>query len=258
MKKFLKKFSFYKPLSAHYRIVRSVFTNKPPMLKKIGALKTYFSDFKKYKKNNKNPNFKISWDFVLPYTYDKTESTPVEPTYFYQDTWCAGKVFQNKPSHHYDIGSMAEMVGIISQFVQTTMVDIRPIELKLKNLFFKKGNILNLPFKDGEIESLSSICVIEHIGLGRYGDTLDDFGSEKSIKEIKRVLAKDGNLYISLPIDKENRIYFNAHRSFTRDYVIELFKPLQLIEEKYIYKKELTDSYNPEKGFGTGLFWFKK
>ncbi|MCG2694794.1 hypothetical protein L6261_01795, partial [Candidatus Parcubacteria bacterium] len=78
------------------------------------------------------------------------------------------------------------------------------------------------------------------------------------IGEIKRILAKDGDLYVSLPVDEENKIYFNANRAFTRDYVLKLFKPLRLVEEKYIYKRELTENYDPKKGFGTGLFWFKK
>jgi len=39
---------------------------------------------------------------------------------------------------------------------------------------------------------------------------------------------------------------------------LELFSDLKLIEEKYIYGKEVYDKYDKEKGFGTGLFHFKK
>jgi hypothetical protein len=53
----------------------------------------------------------------------------------------------------------------------------------LENLFFKEGSILALPFESGSIKSLSSLCVVEHIGLGRYGDEIDPFGSESAIKE---------------------------------------------------------------------------
>lgn len=123
---------------------------------------------------------------------------------------------------------------------------------------FIEGSILKLPFRDDEIGSLSSICVIEHIGLGRYGDEIDPYGSEKAINEIKRVLALDGNLYISLPVDYSNKIYFNAHRAFTKDYILELFSPLALIEEKYIYGNEIKDKYDPGQGFGTGLYHFRK
>jgi ubiquinone/menaquinone biosynthesis C-methylase UbiE len=150
------------------------------------------------------------------------------------------------------------MVGIISQFAPTVMVDIRPLGIKLPGLSFIEGDITKLPFKDGEIESLSSICVIEHIGLGRYGDPLDQFGTEKAARELSRVLAPGGSLYISVPIDAENKTYFNAHRAFTRNYILSLFEGLKLKEEKYIYGNDLFDSYDPNKGFGTGLYHLAK
>ena len=150
------------------------------------------------------------------------------------------------------------MVGMISQFTPTTMVDIRPLSVSVPELSFIKGDITKLPFKDSSIKSLSSICVIEHIGLGRYGDPLDQFGTEKSAKELSRVLASGGDLYISVPVDSTNKVYFNAHRAFIRDYVLKMFKDLNLIEEKYIYGNQIYNEYDSTKGFGTGLFYFRK
>ncbi len=138
------------------------------------------------------------------------------------------------------------------------MIDIRPIDLKIDNFDFVQGSILAIPFADNSIYSLSSLCVIEHIGLGRYGDSIDAFGSEKAAKEIQRILAKGGNFYCSLPVDKECNIYFNAHRAFSRNYVLELFSDLILVEEKYHYGRAMYDSYDAQKGFGTGLFHFIK
>ncbi len=184
--------------------------------------------------------------------------TPLEPTYFFQDSWMAKHLYDLKPSHHYDVGSSAKTMGILSQFTPITMIDIRPIELELDNLFFKKGSILELPFKDNSIETLSSLCVVEHIGLGRYGDELDPYGSEKAIKELKRVLKVGGVMLFSVPVDCENKVYFNAHRAFTRDYILELFEGFQLLEEKYHYGAEMFASYEPQKGFGTGFYMMKK
>jgi hypothetical protein len=65
-------------------------------------------------------------------------------------------------------------------------------------------------------------------------------------------------IYISVPIDNENKIYFNAHRAFSRDYIIELFDGFDLLDEKYIYGNQLWDSYDKNKGFGTGLYLFRK
>lgn len=218
----------------------------------------FYRDWHGYKRLPQNSSFTLATGDIYPRLFDKTSTTGIDPVYFYQDTWCARKIFGNKPVHHYDIGSKADLVGTISQFVPTTMVDIRPLEVTLPELSFVKGSILDLPFKDGVVSSLSAICVIEHIGLGRYGDPLDPFGSEKAAKELVRVLAPGGSLYISVPVDSENKIYFNAHRAFTREYIIKLFKPLRLMEEKYIYGAAIHSSYDSAKGFGTGLFWFKK
>jgi SAM-dependent methyltransferase len=218
----------------------------------------FLQEYITYLNLKKNPNYKTSIQYFYPCLTDKTGSNPINSTYFFQDTWAAGKIFQLKPQHHYDIGSSIITVGIISQFVPTTMVDIRAINISLKNLFFKQASILNLPFEDNSIESISSLCVVEHIGLGRYGDQIDPWGSEKAIRELKRVLKDGGNLLFSVPVDQECRVYFNAHRSFTREYLLKLFEDLKLVEEKYIYETEMQDSYDQLKGFGTGLYHFRK
>lgn len=230
---------------------------KGSALKRARELVSFFGDYWKYKTMPAG-NFSLKTEDLYPRLGDKTGNTPLDPVYFFQNSWCAGKIFADKPERHFDIGSDARLVGIISQFVPTTMVDIRPLPVELPGLDFARGDITSLPFADGEIKSLSSICVVEHIGLGRYGDPLDPFGSEKAAEELKRVLAPGGNLYVSLPVDSENKTYFNAHRAFTREYVLDLFAPLKPVEEKYVYGRTLGESYRKDKGFGTGLFHFRK
>jgi SAM-dependent methyltransferase len=254
IKSFLRKIPFIKKA----KIIAETFRHRYSLPIRTYSLFSFFSDYRIYRKLQKNDNFSLETKNLYPRIYDKTTNTPVDPIYFYQNCWCAKKIFETKPEKHFDVGSSAELVGILSGFVPTTMIDIRPLPVRLKNLSFVQGSILNLPFSDSEISSLSAICVIEHIGLGRYGDHLDQFGSEKSAKELERVLKSDGSLYISVPVDSKNIVYFNAHRAFTREYVIKLFNNLTLVEEKYVYGYDTFDSYDPLKGFGTGLFHFKK
>lgn len=247
-------YPFIRNTYAILKTLDSFFRFKPLLF-----LKKYIWFFKQLKllnKLDKNKNFKIIEYY--PCLFDNLEYTPVEPVYFFQDSWGARKISEMKPKHHYDIGSSVKTMSILSQFVPITMIDIRPIELELPNLFFQKGSILELPFEDNSIDSLSALCVVEHIGLSRYGDPLDPFGSEKAIKELKRVLKNGGILLFSVPVDSENKIYFNAHRAFTRDYIIELFSDMELIEEKYIYGTKMYNNYDSSKGFGTGLYMFRK
>lgn len=254
MRAALKQISFFKWSIMFFRVLK----RKHGVVATIKEFIIFSRDWRAYRKLPHNTSFTLVTGDIYPRLFDRTTTTSIDPVYFYQDTWCARKIFENKPAHHYDIASKADLIGTISQFVPTTMVDIRPLEVTLPELSFVKGSILELPFKDGEVPSLSSICVIEHIGLGRYGDPLDPFGSEKAAKELVRVLAHGGSLYVSVPIDNENKVYFNAHRAFTRDYIIKLFSPLTLAEEKYIYGYDLSEVYNPAKKFGTGLYHFKK
>jgi len=216
----------------------------------------FLKEFELFSKQENNENFeKVRW---YPCLTDNLKNTPLEPTYFFQDSWAAKHLFTLKPKHHYDVGSSAKTIGILSQFTPITMIDIRPIELELDGLFFQEGSILDLPFEDNSLGTLSSLCVVEHIGLGRYGDMLDSFGSEKAIKELKRVLKVGGVLLFSVPVDVENKIYFNAHRAFTRAYILELFDGFEVLEEKYHYGMKMYDLYDAGKGFGTGLYMLKK
>jgi len=202
------------------------------------------------------PNRQPPLDRLYPCLGDDTEETYIEPIYFYQDAWAFERILLQRPQDHVDVGSHHKFVALLSKAVPVTMVDIRPLSLPLESLRFRKGSILNLPFEDGSVHSLSSLCVVEHIGLGRYGDPLDLQGSEKAIAELKRVLAPEGSLYISLPIDDENRIYFNAHRSFKEDYILGLLDSLEIIQKRYIFGKNFVEKSRP--GFGIGCYHLRK
>ena len=196
-----------------------------------------------------------AWQYLYPCLGDDTDQTYIEPIYFYQDCWAFERIVNQRPQLHVDIGSHHKFVALLSKVLPVTMVDIRPLSLPLDTLQFKQGSILELPFKDGELESVSSLCVVEHIGLGRYGDPLDPFGSEKAIAELKRVIAPGGHLYLSLPIDNTTKISFNAHRAFQEEYLLDLFHPLEIISSKYIFGSMFTSQ--KQRGFGTGCYQLK-
>ncbi len=215
-------------------------------------------EFVQFLRLQNNSQYSTSIVDLYPCLTDRTSTTPLDPVYFYQDTWAARKIFQNRPDHHFDVGSSVKTVGIISQIIPVTMIDIRPIELALNNLYFKEGSILELPFDDNSIQSISSLCVVEHIGLGRYGDPLDQYGSDKAMNELIRVAKKNGYIYFTVPIESANRVYFNGYRSFTRDYIVRAFTDCDLLEERYIYGKRFSETHDPHSDNGIGLFMFRK
>lgn len=221
----------------------------------LAAWYRFWDSYQRYKQlapSNRQPLPK----HLYPCLGEDTAETPIEPIYFYQDTWAFEKIVKQRPSQHIDVGSQHKFVALLSKVVPVTMVDIRPLSLPLDTLDFKPGSILELPFEDGSIESLSSLCVVEHIGLGRYGDPLDPNGTEKAIQELKRIVKPGGDLYLSLPLDDDNRIYFNAHRAFLEEYIFKLFHPFKLVEPRYIYGQEFCEQR--QSGFGIGCYHLKR
>ncbi|WP_235852458.1 DUF268 domain-containing protein [Helicobacter vulpis] len=87
---------------------------------------------------------------------------------------------------------------------------------------------------DQSVESLSALCSVEHFGLGRYGDPIDPDGWRKALKSFQRVLKPGGKLYLSVPVGKENRVCFNAHRIFHPSTIIETLDQMQIKEMSYI------------------------
>lgn len=189
--------------------------------------------------------------------HDWHTTTPLS-FYFHQDTWAFRKIVQARPDRHVDVGSTALLVGCIAAIVPTTSVDVRPLAVDVPGLQAREGNITEMPFPDASIPSISALCVIEHIGLGRYGDPIDPDGSRKAARELVRVLAPGGNLYVSAPIGR-SYIAFNAHRSFTRPEFTELFAPLQLVDFQLVSDQGVIAEGNPDElgPLQVGLFHFR-
>lgn len=185
-------------------------------------------------------------------------TTPIN-YYFFQDTWAFHKIAQTRPAWHADIGSTALLVGCLAGIVPTLSVDIRPLAAKLPGLQGISGLITQLPFASSTLPSVSALCVVEHIGLGRYGDPLDPDGTRKAARELVRVLTPGGNLYVSAPCGR-SYVAFNAHRSFERSEFISLFEGLVLTEYRLINNWGVTETAvaDPRAGLHVGLFHFTK
>lgn len=149
--------------------------------------------------------------------------------YIYLNAWAARRILARRPKEHVDVGSQLAFTSVLSAAVPVRVVEFRPVPLHCSGMNFVEGSILNLPFRTGTVESLSSLHVIEHIGLARYGDPLDPEGTVKSARELARVLAPGGELLIGLPVGR-SRVCFNAHRIHDSAQVIAMFADLRLVE----------------------------
>lgn len=211
------------------------------------------------------PDLAIKWRERYPCLNDKTGTTGFDRHYVFHTAWAARVLAETRPSKHIDVSSSLYFCSIASAFVPIEFYDYRTANLSLSNLSSLPGDLLKLPFPDNSVHSLSSMHVVEHVGLGRYGDPLDPDGDLKAIGELKRVLANGGTLLFVVPVGRP-RIMFNAHRIYSYEQILKYFADLQLIEFALIPDNEgdggVIRNADPcvvrTQSYACGCFWFKK
>ena len=227
----------------------------------------FIRDFKYFKKLTEDTDnrFALDWRNIYPHLGDKTASTTFDKHYVYHIAWAARIVALIKPKFHVDISSSLHFCTVVSAFIPVRFYDYRPVNLQLHQLSTDYADLTSLPFEDESIQSISCMHVVEHVGLGRYGDTLDPDGDLRAMGELQRVLADGGSLLFVVPVGRP-RIMFNAHRIYSYEQILEYFGKIHLKEfalipdshgcNEIVYNasKELADLQN----YGCGCFWFKK
>lgn len=246
-------------------IVSNFFFDPFEMLMKWRGIPSYVQNIFKFKKSYRPGLPKLSFKKLYYTTYEKyLPGGSVAGHYFLQDIWAANKIYGEGIKQHVDVGSRIDgFVAHILPFCQVEYIDIRKIDSPFPNLIFRNGSILDLPFQNDSIPSLSCLHVIEHIGLGRYGDPIDPSGHIKAANELSRVLQPGGKLLIGTPVGKE-ALFFDAHRVFFVETVLEMFSKLKLESFSLIDDEGKNIIDNPERDyanncrFGCGLFVFSK
>lgn len=225
----------------------------------------YLMDYFLFKKANGDGRLSLYWKDRYPCLYDKTSATGFDRHYVYHTAWAARVLAETKPQEHVDISSSLYFCSIVSAFIPVMFYDYRPADIHLSDLSAEAADLLALPFADRSIKSLSCMHVIEHIGLGRYGDPLDPNSDLQAVTELKRVLAAGGDLLIVVPVGSP-RIMFNAHRIYSYDQVLSYFADLKLKQFAlitdssfgggliYNASREMTDAQT----YGCGCFWFRR
>ncbi len=168
----------------------------------------------------------------------------IDKHYFFQDIYVASKVRAMGISHIYDIGSRVDgyIAHLLSMGIAVTMIDVRPLDIKVKGLDFVQGNATELSgIKSESLDYLSCLHALEHFGLGRYGDPVNYYGWIQALEQYKRVLRKHGMLFLSMPVGRTERVCFNAHRVFRPLTIVQtLFPDMRLLEFTCIYDGKTT------------------
>ena len=201
---------------------------------------------------------------VYPIFGEDTSEMGYEPHYTYHCAWACRILAKTRPASHVDISSSLHFATMASAWVPLAHYDFRGPQIVLSNLTVGRADLTRLPFETDSITSLSCMHVIEHVGLGRYGDPIDALGDRRAASELSRVLAPSGQLLFVAPVGRR-RVNFNAHRVYALADVLALFPKMELQSHALVpdqYRSGLIENPPAEvidrQQWGCGCFVFGK
>lgn len=230
------------------------------MITAAAAYPDYFQDWVRYQTMPQAET--LTMKDAYPCLRDRLPTTPFDPHYLYQAVWATEQVVQSGANFHVDVGSDIRFAALLASHLSVTFIDIRPLTVDISNFSSLAGNLISLPLADASVMSLSCLHVIEHVGLGRYGDSLDPTGTRQSCVELQRVIAPGGNLFLSTPVGQP-RVQFNAHRIHTPAQILSMMPELKLVQFAGVddfgnLVRNADLSQFAKSTYACGLFWLRK
>lgn len=157
---------------------------------------------------------------------------------------------KKRPLKILDVGCCASLfIYELAHYGKTWGIDTRPYGESLpKNIKFLQADVLKMPFVDNYFDCITLVSVIEHLGLGSYQAPHYRDGDFKAMKELKRVLKKGGQLFLTTVIANQHRV-----NSLTRFYdekrLNKLVKGFLVVKEKYYIFRKKWLAVNKKKAF---------
>jgi SAM-dependent methyltransferase len=103
-------------------------------------------------------------------------------------------------------------IALASRGHRVVGLDYLPYPYRHPYLAAVRGDAMRCPFRAGSFGAVLAISVIEHIGLGHYGDPGSGMGDAAVAQEIARLLRPGGRAIITVPFgraltDETKRVY---------------------------------------------------
>jgi len=144
-----------------------------------------------------------------------------------------------------DVGSSGSILpGIVAGLGnKVTCIDVREWPVQVKNLEFKKCDLLDCDIPKGSFDAVTCVSTVEHIGLGRYGDMEDPDGDIKGVALLMEHLKPGGMLILTAPFGKAG-IAYPAHRIYDRgrfDRLVAGYEPVEVrfhapVDQQNVYR----------------------
>ena len=227
-----------------------------------GKLLRYYGDYRNFAQRN-DGRLRLRFAERYPCLDDATGHTGFDAHYVYHTAWAARLLQEQGVTEHVDFGSCLRFVTLISASTHVTFYDYRPPQLSLHNLECRAADLTNLSaIPDASLHSLSCMHVVEHIGMGRYGDTVDPQADLRAMGELRRVSAPGGRLLFVVPVG-EPCVMFNAHRIYSYAQVLAQFQGFRLREFALVtdhgeFVAQADAALADQQRYGCGCFWFER
>lgn len=208
----------------------------------------------------------LLWEHRYPILNEDAGDADFPRDYIYHVGWASRALRKISPKLHHDFSSSMYFVACASAWAPIKFCDVRAVALRMENITVQQEDLRRLSFASDSIDSASCLHVIEHVGLGRYGDPLDYDGDLKAVQELKRVVRPGGDLLVAVPIACVSAVCFNAHRIYEFNEFKAMFTDqFDVVEEALIPESpEHGLLYNPpaellrKQNYACGCFWFRK
>lgn len=112
--------------------------------------------------------------------------------------------------------SYSTITPALFRFPDSQIISVDVIDFPRKSKYGIKyitGNCMDTNLPSGDADVVSMISMLEHVGLGRYGDPLDIDGDMKAMLEARRILKPGGHLILTIPYGYPTVVY-NLHRIY--------------------------------------------
>ncbi|HEY0257384.1 MAG TPA: DUF268 domain-containing protein, partial [Candidatus Methylacidiphilales bacterium] len=192
----------------------------------------------------------------------------IDAHYCNQDSLVAQQVFQKNPVRHVDGSSRLDgFIAYVASFRPIEVFDFRPLRTEIPNIIFRQADLMRLdPALEGCCDSLSSLHVIEHFGLGRYGDPIDVEGHKKGFLNLTKMVQAGGTFYLSFPVGR-SRVEYNSCRIFDPNEVFSWPGAETIALERFTFvddsgkvhpESKPDDAAQMNMRYGCGIYTFVK
>jgi hypothetical protein len=194
----------------------------PTLFRSIKGSPRFLRDFVRYRLSSDE---KIHLKPCLNDWYQESGDSRTE--YFWQDLLVAQRICRSHPATHIDVGSRLDgFLAHVASFRTVESWDIRPLNVTIPQVLFQQIDIMDADLYNTQpslrecCDSFSCLHTLEHLGLGRYGDTLSKEGWRIGLRNMAQALRPEGTMYLSTPVGQP-RVDFNANRIFSASTLIE-------------------------------------